>query len=184
MEPTLKKLDGKKPEVKALMDFARDIQMLSDVENSTENVELEEMPILPMCEALMDEIRNRVKSDVVVTLNVPKTEAKINKTYVEYVLRHLLRNAAEYAPEGGKVTLDYKKRGPHSHQFLVTNTGDVIPEEKRDDLFKPFREIKDLTDGDGLGLPICKQMALKMNGDLEIDPTFTKGMRFVLNLHV
>jgi hypothetical protein len=26
-------------------------------------------------------------------------------------------------------------------------------------------------------------MALKMNGDLDIDPKFTKGTRFVLDLH-
>ena len=50
-------------------------------------------------------------------------------------------------------------------------------------MFKPFLEIHDLTEGDGLGLPICKQMALKMNGDLEIDPQFTKGTRFILDLH-
>ena len=76
-----------------------------------------------------------------------------------------------------------KKRGAHSFQFLVANTGEPIPEEKREDVFKPFLEIKDLTEGDGLGLPICKQMALKMKGDLEIDPKFTKGTRFILDLH-
>ena len=65
----------------------------------------------------------------------------------------------------------------------MTNTGEAIAEEKREDIFKPFLEIKDLTTGDGLGLPICKQMAVKMNGDLEVDPEFTKGTRFVLTLH-
>ena len=99
------------------------------------------------------------------------------------ILLHLLQNAVEYTPEGGKITLDYKKRGQHTHQFLVSDTGEGIPEEKRDDLFKPFLEIRDLTQGDGLGLPICKQMALRMNGDLDLDPAFTKGTRFVLELH-
>ena len=51
-------------------------------------------------------------------------------------------------------------------------------------MFKPFLEIRDLTTGDGLGLPICKQMAQNMNGDLAIDPQFTKGARFVLDLNV
>ena len=40
----------------------------------------------------------------------------------------------------------------------------------------------DLTNGDGLGLPICKQMAMKMNGDLDISPDFTKGTRFIVSL--
>ena len=108
----------------------------------------------------------------------------IHREYVSHILLHLLNNAAIYTPQGGKITLDYKKRSAHSHQFLVTDTGESIPEEKREDVFKPFLEVRDLTTGDGLGLPICKQMALKMDGDLEIDGAFTKGTRFVLNLQV
>lgn len=107
----------------------------------------------------------------------------INKEYVSHILLHLLNNAAEYTPEGGSIWLDFKKRSPHTYQFLVSDTGKGIPEEQREDIFKPFREVRDLTTGDGLGLPICKQMALKMKGDLDIDPSFTKGTRFVLELH-
>ena len=44
--------------------------------------------------------------------------------------------------------------------------------------------MHDLTKGDGLGLPICKVMAVKMNGDLIVDSSFTKGTRFLLDLHV
>ena len=65
----------------------------------------------------------------------------------------------------------------------MTNSGEGIPEEQREEVFKAFREVRDLTKGDGLGLPICRQMALKMNGDLEIDGAYTKGARFVLSLH-
>ena len=116
--------------------------------------------------------------------NAPKMSASINKEYVSHILLHLLKNAAIYTPAGGTIVLEFKKRSAHTLQFLVSNTGSSIPEEKREDVFKPFLEIRDLSQGDGLGLPICKQMAVKMNGDLEIDPAFTKGVRFVLDLHV
>jgi signal transduction histidine kinase len=149
-----------------------------------EAVELEETQITPFCEGLMNQIRDKVKKDVVLHVNAPKMSADINKEYVSHLLLHLLNNAAEYTPEEGTITLEFKKRSAHTLQFLVSNTGSTIPEEKHDDIFKPFLEIRDLTKGDGLGLPICKQMALKMNGDLEIDPQFTKGVRFVLDLHV
>ena len=46
------------------------------------------------------------------------------------------------------------------------------------------KEIKDLTDGDGLGLPICSLIASKMNGTLSIDPEYKKGSRFILVLQV
>ena len=67
-------------------------------------------------------------------------------------------------------------------QFLVTDTGCGIPEEKQESVFKPFSEIKDLTTGDGLGLPICSLMAEKMNGTLSIDREFKHGTRFILEI--
>ncbi|MBQ8657295.1 MAG: sensor histidine kinase [Prevotella sp.] len=185
LEPTLQKLDGSKPEVKALLDFASHVQTLSELENSDgEDVEMEDTPMQPFCEGLMDQIRGKVSGGVTLAVNAPKMGAKINKEYVSHILLHLLNNAVQYTPDGGKISLEFRKRGAHSHQFLVTNTGEPIPEEKREDLFKAFLEVKDLTKGDGLGLPICRQMALKMNGDLDIDPEYTKGTRFVLSLHV
>jgi signal transduction histidine kinase len=185
LEPTFKKLDNRLPEVKALLDFSSHIQTLSELENSpAEELEMEDVQIQPFCEGLMDQIRDKVKSDVTLTVNAQKMSARINKDYVAHIILHLLNNASEFTPEGGTIWLEFKKRGPHTHQFLVADTGVGIPEEKREDVFKPFLEIRDLTTGDGLGLPICKQMALKMNGDLDIDSQFTKGTRFVLDLHV
>lgn len=184
LEPTLQKLDGRQPEVKALLDFSKHIQTLSDLENGKDgDVELQDTQVVPFCEELMDQIRGKVKNDVNLAVNATKMSVSINREYVSHILSHLLDNAAAYTPAGGSIQLDFKKRGPHAYQFLVSDTGCGIPEEKREDVFKPFLEIRDLTSGDGLGLPICKQMALKMKGDLDIDSQYTKGTRFVLDLH-
>ena len=183
LEPTLRKLDSRQPEVKALLDFSSHVHTLSELENTpAEAVEMEDVQVPQFCEALVEEIRGKVKQGVNLTVNAPKMSARFNKEYVSHILLHLLNNAAKYTPEGGSISLDAKKRGPHTFQFLVSDTGTGIPEEKREEVFKPFLEVRDLTTGDGLGLPICRQMALKMNGDLEIDPQFTKGTRFVLDL--
>ena len=184
LNPTLHKLDAKIPEVKALLDFSEHIATLSDLENTIDQpVELADVQLTPFCNELVDAIKSKVNTGVTVKTNVPALSVNMNKEYVQHILQHLLTNAAIYTPKDGTIWLDYKKRGAHVHQFLVSNTGEAIPEEKRDDVFKPFTEVKDFTEGDGLGLPICKQMAIKMKGDLDIDPEFTKGTRFVLLLH-
>ena len=182
LSPTLQKLDKNVPEVKALQDFSEHIQTLSELESNTGTAEKVDVQVSSLCEGLMDQIRNKVKSGVNLKVDAPKMTASINKEYVSHILLHLLHNAAIYTPADGHIALEYKKRGAHKHQFLVSNTGSTIPEEQREEVFKPFREVRDLTQGDGLGLPICKQMAMKMNGDLDIDPAFTKGVRFVLHL--
>ena len=182
LEPTLKKLDSRQPEVQALLDFSKHVHTLSELENSNEALEKEDVQMQQFCEEMMNQIRGTEKPEVQLVVNAPKMNASIYRPYVSHILTHLLRNAAEYTPAEGKITIDFKKRGQHKIEFHVSDTGCGIPEEKRDDVFKPFLEIHDLTKGDGLGLPTCKQMALKMDGDLTIDPAYSRGTRFVLEL--
>lgn len=183
LQPTLEKLDSRQPEVGALLDFSNHIQTLSTLENAVDSpLEMEDTQMLPYCEDLANQVRDRLKSGVSLKVDAPKISAPIHKPYVSHILLHLLENAAEFTPEEGNIWLDFKKRGPHTFQFLVSNTGTTVSEEQRENVFKPFLEIRDLSKGDGLGLPICRQMALNMKGDLSIDPTFTKGTRFVLEL--
>ena len=184
MEPTLNTLDASLPGVKALHAFSTHIQELSELENSlSEPYEMQEKNISAFCENLMDKIRGKVREDVILTVNAPKLNVKVNPEQLERVLLHLLTNAAEYTPAGGKIWLDFKKRGAHTHQFIVSDTGCGIPEEQRENIFKPFTEVKDLAQGDGLGLPICSLIAIKMNGSLTLDDGYAKGARFVLELH-
>ncbi len=184
LSPTLEKLDSKIPEVKALLDFSSHAQLLSELESNPDvELEMEEVQVNDFCETLMNEIRNEVKKDVTLTVNAPKMDIPFNKEYVSKLLIHLLHNAAEYTPEEGHIRLEFKKRGAHTFQFIVVDTGCGIPEEKQDDVFLPFIDVHDLTKGDGLGLPICKQMAKLLGGDLSIDSSYTKGTRFVLDLH-
>ena len=195
MEPTLATLDDRQPGVQALRGFAQHIQELSDLEQSlSEPYEAEEKNVSTFCEGLMEKIQKANQKDLALSVNAPKLNVKICPEQLEYILLHLLENAVRYTPDGGKVTvrytpdggkvtLDFKKRGAHTHQFIVTDTGCGISEEQRAKLFKPFSEIKDLTQGDGLGLPICSLMAIRMNGSLTLDEGYTKGARFVLELH-
>lgn len=185
LAPSFRKLDNSNPEVKALLSFTDHIQLLSNIESTnSEDVQLEDTQIQPFCEELVDQIRPLVKDGVTLNANVQKMTFQLNREYVSHILSHLLHNAADFTPADGTISLDVKKRSAHTYQFIVTDSGEPIPEEKREEVFKPFCQIHDLTKGDGLGLPICKQMALKMNGDLIIDSEYIRGTRFILELHV
>ena len=102
---------SKQPEVKALLDFSEHIQTLSELENrDSSEIEMEDTPAQSFCDDLMEQIRDKVKSDVNLTVNASNMSAKINKEYVSHILLHLLTNAAEYTPAGGSISLDFKKR--------------------------------------------------------------------------
>ena len=197
MEPTLntlgasaKALSAKAPQqaeqmqaqVAALKQFSDDIQELSLSENSlTEPYEMGEVNAGTFCENVMEKAKEFMKPDVTPSVNAPKLQVKTNKEQLERILLYLLKNAAFYT-EQGRISLDFKKRGAHTHQFIITDTGTGISAEQQENLFKPFTQVKDLTTGDGLGLPICSLIATKMNGSLTLDTSYTKGCRFILEL--
>ena len=184
ISPTLGKLDPSLPPVKALNGFMAHVEEMSQLEDTlSEPCEMEERNIAAFCDSVAKKMEGKMADGVNFVVNAPKLGMKINADMLERILLHLLSNAAHFTPAGGKITLEYKKRGAHTHQFVVSDTGSGIPEDKRVDLFKPFAAVHDLTEGDGLGLPICSLIATRMNGTLSLDESYTKGARFVLELH-
>ena len=172
-----------KPHVKALKELMVHIQAYMELESTREErYETKDMNINTLCETIMSKAKATFKSGVEATLNVPRVNVRTNAEALENVLLYLLSNAALHT-ESGKITLEFKKRSAHSGQFIVTDTGCGIPEEKRLNLFKPFAEVQDLTKGDGLGLPTCSLIAYKLNGTLRLDEEYKKGTRFILELH-
>lgn len=171
-------------QIDALRSFSNHIQELSTLENSlTEPFEMTNVNnIGRFCEGLMDELKLKVKPNVAVVANVPNIPLKTNTEQLGKLLQHLLNNASLYTFEG-KITLEFMKRGARTFQFVITDTGVGIPVEMRENLFKPFTQIGDLTKGDRLGLPICELIAIKLNGNLSLDTTYTKGTRFILKLN-
>ena len=184
ISPTLDKLDPSHPAVKALNGFIRHIEEMSEQElHLTDPCEKQETNIATFCNSIAKQLEGKTRDGVNLVVNAPKLTMQINAGMAGHILQHLLENAAIYTPANGKITLEYKKRGAHTHQFIVSDTGCGIAEDKRRSLFKPFAEVKDLTEGDGLGLPICALMATRMNGTLSLDESYTKGARFILELH-
>lgn len=185
LKPTLDRLDPENPAVQQLRGYVDNVGTLSEVEAmepkdpaTFENVNLENF-----CKEIADEFRPVLKKGVTLHLDGTRGWAKIDAPEVRKILEHLLDNAAKFTPEGGKITLAYRKRGATTHQFIVTDTGSGIPAEEREDLFKAFNASRDISDGDGLGLPICALRADKMGGSLTLDPTVTRGTSFILTIH-
>lgn len=183
MAPTISALDQNDPGVKALAQFTTHIQDLANLEaGRTEMFPTEDVNIATYLENIAEEVRPELAPDVTLTVNAPKMGAPVAPEELRLVLLHILRNAALHTPAGGRITVDFKKRGPHNIQFIVTDSGPGVDEELRADLFIPFACVNDLTQGDGLGLPICSLRISRMNGTIRLDDSFTSGARFVIEL--
>ena len=124
--------------------------------------------------------------DLVVDLR-HSCEVKGEADRLRQLFFNLLDNAIKYTPPGGKVTVD----GDSSNgQAIVTvsDTGIGIPAEHLPHVFDRFYRVDSSrspeTDGNGLGLAICRSIAESHSGRLEIDSTFGSGSRVTLVLPI
>ncbi len=185
MEPALDRLDPADPAVQTLKGYVRKVGELSEVDSApvADPSELEDVNVSELASALSEEIRPQLRRGVTLNLDGTRGSARLDREGVKKILTHLLENAAKYTPEGGKVTLAFRKRGANSYQFIVSDSGPGIPAEEREGLFRAFNSSHDITEGgDRLGLPICALRAEKMGGSLTLDPTVTRGATFILSV--
>jgi Signal transduction histidine kinase len=134
-----------------------------------------------LCDAIMLNAKAHFKAGVEDIVLVPRVGIKTNAEVLDVVLSHLLKRAAKHT-ESGKITLEFKKRNARTGQFIITDTGNSMDQEKQEDLFKPFAESDSVNNEDDWVLPICQLMAYKLNGTLKVDTEYKNGIRFILDL--
>ncbi|MCM1522322.1 MAG: HAMP domain-containing histidine kinase [Muribaculaceae bacterium] len=182
--PALGKLDPDNPAVREIKDYVKKVEEFSEVDAAPvkEKEGFEQVALEPFCDSIVSEFRSLLKRGATIHIDGAKGYALINPTEVRKILEHLIDNAVKFTPEGGRITLSCKKRSATTSQFIVTDSGPGIPENERENLFKAFNASRDISDGDGLGLPICALRAEKMGGSLTIDAS-VKGACFILTVH-
>lgn len=102
------------------------------------------------------------------------------RIYLKRSLREILYNAATYS-DGQHVSMYVEQKGD-SICFIVEDKGKGITESNREDIFRFFTKVDDLSEGLGLGLPLSKRHAQTLGGNLTLDADYHEGCRFILEL--
>lgn len=109
--------------------------------------------------------------------------AQIDKNAICRVVDNLVRNAVRYAT--AQITVSLVLKGQRVH-ILVDDDGPGIPEQSREELFKPFVRLDQSRDrksgGIGLGLAIVKRLVGLHQGTISVSSTQNGGARFVIDL--
>lgn len=113
------------------------------------------------------------------------------------IFLNLLLNAAAACARDGEVRIVAKpwcSPGETEARFVevsVEDNGAGVPEALRETLFEPFVSGKDVGEGTGLGLSVCRNLVDQIATTtglaavtLELDHAFTSGARFVLRLPI
>ncbi len=100
------------------------------------------------------------------------------------VFFNLIKNALDSIGDTGKVYVRTFLDKNRDITIEITDDGPGIPADIADKIFDPFFTTKGVGGGTGLGLSISREIALRHQGTLKLDTTYTHGSRFVVRLPV
>jgi signal transduction histidine kinase len=111
---------------------------------------------------------------VALAANLSGESLKINmeKNLFRAALFHVLRNALEATPSGGRVTVTTFGEGDNV-VFEVSDTGHGISKEEIDKIFDPFFSTKQHRFG--MGLSLSKQIVSEHMGEIKVESEIGKG---------
>ena len=156
------------PQETALIPFIEDVVRASNLQQSTQNVDLASY------------VDPRLSRQVLV-----------DSERLRQVIFNLVGNAAKFTDKGSitvaarctEVTDEYA-----DVRISVTDTGIGIPQDRIDSLFKAFEQADSSTTreygGTGLGLTICKQIVDLMGGQIDVQSVCGEGSEFAVQVRL
>ena len=100
-------------------------------------------------------------------------------TYIKRSITNLVNNAIQAMPDGGELGIMAYEIA-EKVIIVVSDTGKGIPEQTRDNIFKPFVTTK--SKGQGLGLAVVKRLIEGLKGQVSFETQEGKGTKFIITL--
>ena len=115
----------------------------------------------------------------------PGLVVQADRAKLRQVLLNVVVNAIKFTPAGGRITMD-ANRDDEFVVITVADTGIGVAPDKIARIFEPFFQVDSRMtreyEGVGLGLPIARDLARAMNGDIEFESEVGRGSTVRLRL--
>ena len=149
--------------------------------------ELGEVDVCQVLETVVSVASPELDSDVRIVRDYdPVPPAYGDTSRLQQVFMNLFINAMhaiEAAPAARDhvITLEVGEQNDMV-TVAISDTGEGIPDEKREHVFEPFFTTKPVGQGTGLGLSICHGIVTSMDGEIDVDSTVGEGTTVTVHL--
>jgi signal transduction histidine kinase len=114
----------------------------------------------------------------------PDLVARADRAKALQIVINLLANAVKFTAPDGRVTVGGEQCGDGAIAVRVSDTGYGIAADQLERIFQPFVQVEGNSgrtqQGTGLGLPISRDLARGMDGDVTVESTPGEGSTFTL----
>jgi len=159
------------------------ILIAAQLDDNAYNSTKEELNISDLALSVVQEFTSRYPDRKVETRIEPDTELVADALLLKLLLSNLLENANKYSPKDKPVRLNLFDQ-KNEVQIEVIDEGTGIDEKEKENIFKKFYRIGDeqtrKTKGTGLGLYLCKKIAVDHNGKISVANNQPTGSIFIV----
>ena len=176
---------------KTLSEMVNDLLDLAKVEAGKVRIRVKTFEVMELFSALKGMLKPLLADNTSVDLvfmegsNLPSLRTDEGK--VSQILRNFISNAIKFTPQG-EIKVCAEMRGSGSVLFEVTDTGIGIPPEHLETVFQEFSQVENPLQeryrGTGLGLPLCRKMALLLGGKVWVKSELGRGSSFFAELPI
>jgi two-component system phosphate regulon sensor histidine kinase PhoR len=167
-----------------------DLLSLARIESGEELFDFQPIPVSDIVEACLERHHPRAEAKGQVLESVPPAGEETlavwaDEEAVEQILDNLLDNAVKYTPQGGRISVRWRREGEQVC-LEVADTGIGIPESDLPRIFERFYRVDKARSrelgGTGLGLSIVKHLAQAMHGSVRAASWPGQGTTFTICL--
>lgn len=158
-----------------------DILDLTSLESGKYVMKQQQVTVNELCFHAIAATRSRKVKGVhlVVKTDLPDEFVIVSDEFrLQQVLTNMLTNAMKNTEKGSIVLNCSLTERSGMLTFTVTDTGIGVPKDKQKEIFERFCKLDQFKQGVGLGLDMCRIIAAKLGGEIDIDPDYTDGARF------
>jgi signal transduction histidine kinase len=172
--------------VGSMGDLVGDLLELSRLESGTLALEIGPFSIAEACSQVAANLLPiAIDRGITLTTSLPPRlrVASADRRRVEQIVTNLAANALKFTRTGGGVEIHARMDGLVAI-VAVRDDGPGVPPDDRPRIFERFHRMAahERITGTGLGLPIARDLARRMGGDLEVGSVPGVGSSFVLAL--
>jgi len=172
--------------VERMAELVGDLLELSRIEAGSLGLEIESCSLAEICERAISPLAPLAAGRAIrlVTDLPPRIRtARVDRRRVEQIVANLAANACKFSPEGGLVEIVARVDGPVA-LVVVRDEGLGIDRTDLERVFRPFARLEshERIPGTGLGLPISRDLARAMGGDVAVASVPTSGSAFIVCL--
>lgn len=175
-------------EIKRISTMVKQLDLLTQtVSSDITSVNISEL-IENLLQMVSTSLLNQPDISIIYNRGATLPTVKTSPDRLKQILLNLIKNGYEAMEQGGNIEIstlaiqsDFRKDGREGIEIIIADNGPGLPEEVKENLYKPFITTKGI-DHSGLGLSIAHKAVEEMGGEITCSSTQGEGTTFSLFL--